>query len=99
MASGNKYTHSTFFYTTDNVYYAGDLTRDMVLALDFAAFRAPRVEVQARPLSLNGGIAAVDLIASMVSTDINLPLVVAILAFLLAFGLPHIRAERARGTF
>ena len=28
----------------------------------------------------------------------NLPLVVAIMAFLLAFGLSHIRAERARGT-
>jgi hypothetical protein len=28
----------------------------------------------------------------------NLPLVVAIMAFLLAFGLSHIRAERARGA-
>lgn len=28
----------------------------------------------------------------------NLPLVVAIMAFLLAFGLAHIRAERARGA-
>ena len=70
MASGNKYTHGTFFYTTDNVYYAGDLTRDMMFALDFAAFRAPRVEVQLNPLSLNGGIAAIDLIASMVTTEI-----------------------------
>lgn len=70
MASGNQYTHGTFFYTTDNVYYAGDLTRDMMFALDFAAFSAPRVEVQLSPLSLNGGIAAIDLISSMVSTDI-----------------------------
>ena len=28
----------------------------------------------------------------------NLPLVVAIMAFLVAFGLSHIRAERARGA-
>ena len=70
MASGNKYTHGTFFYTTDGVFYAGDLTRDMMFALDFAAFKAPRVEVQLAPLSLNGGIAALDLISSMVTTDI-----------------------------
>ncbi|MDC7784766.1 hypothetical protein PQJ75_00675 [Rhodoplanes sp. TEM] len=70
MASGNKYTHGTFFYTTDGVFYSGDLTRDMMFAVDFAAFRAPRVEVQLTPLMLNGGIAAVDILAPMVVTEI-----------------------------
>lgn len=70
MASGNQYTHGTFFYTTDNVFYAGDLTRDMMFALDFAQFSAPRVEVQLAPLSLSGGMAAIDLMAAMVTSSV-----------------------------
>lgn len=70
MASGNKYTHGTFFYTTDGSFFAGDLTRDMMFALDFAQFRASRVEVQLTPMSLSGGIAAIDIMTSMVTSTV-----------------------------
>jgi hypothetical protein len=70
MASGNKYAQGTFFYSTDGVFYAGDLTRDLMFALDFAQFRNPRVEIQMSPLQLSGGIAAIDILAPMVQTEI-----------------------------
>lgn len=70
MASGNKYSQGTFFYTTDNVFYAGDLTKDLMFAIDFASFASPRVEVQLAPLSLSGGITDIDILCPMVSTNV-----------------------------
>lgn len=66
MASGDSYSQGTFFYSTDGAFYAGDLTRDMMLDLHFARFDYPRVVIDMQPLQLDGGIAAIDIIAPMI---------------------------------
>lgn len=66
MASGNGYAQGTFFYSTDGAYYQGDLTRDMMLQLQFARFTYPRVVIDLQPLQLDGGIAALDINADMI---------------------------------
>lgn len=66
MASGNSYAQGTFFYSTDGAFYQGDLTRDLMLELQFARFNAPRVEIALQPLQLDGGIAAIDILADTI---------------------------------
>ncbi len=67
MAEGNAYAGGTFFYTTDGDYHVGDLTKDMMLDLYFAQFHHPRVVVDMQPLNLDGGIADIDLLASLIA--------------------------------
>ncbi|MEI2387475.1 hypothetical protein [Breoghania sp. JC706] len=69
MADGGDYLAGTFFYSTDGAYYAGDITKDMMFGLRFAKFATSRVAVDLQPLNLNGGIAGIDLLSSMVVPD------------------------------
>ena len=65
LASGTRYAQGTLFYSTDGAFYQGDLTRDLMFAIDCAEFEANRIEVEMDALSLSGGIAAIDLLADM----------------------------------
>lgn len=67
LAGGGSYVQGTFGYTTDGAYYDGDLTKDLMMKVYFAQFRQSRVVVELNPLSLSGGIAAIDVIAGMVA--------------------------------
>lgn len=63
IATTNAFTQGTFFYSTDGVYQMGDLTKDMMFELYFATFAASRVSIQLNPISLSGGVSAVDILA------------------------------------
>ncbi|WP_018183987.1 hypothetical protein [Kaistia granuli] len=67
VATGGAYVQGTFGYTTDGAYYDGDLTKDLMMKVYFAQFRQSRVVVELNPLSLSGGIAAIDVIAGLVA--------------------------------
>jgi hypothetical protein len=66
---GTQYSEGTLFYSTDGAFFQGDLTRDLRLGLNFARFRAARVEVPFTPLSLSGGITDIDINADVVVPD------------------------------
>lgn len=66
MAHGQTYLDGTFFYSTDGAYYQGDLTKDLMLELWGAKFRAPQVTVELEALNLDGGMRAIDLLAAMI---------------------------------
>lgn len=73
MTSGESYIDGTFFYSTDGVFYLGDLTKDLMLRVYGAAFTNPQCTVEFAGLNLDGGIRAVDLTANTIvpnSTDI-----------------------------
>lgn len=69
MAGAGSYTQGTFFYSTDGVYFQGDLTKDLMFDLDFAAFAYPRVVINLNPLNLDGGIADIDVLAECVEPE------------------------------
>lgn len=73
MASGQNYLDGTFFYSTDGAYFQGDLTKDMMLEVWGARFRAPQVAIELAALNLDGGIKNIDILAGMIvpeSTDL-----------------------------
>jgi hypothetical protein len=66
MAYGQEYVDGTFYYSTDGVYYLGDLTKDLMLRLYGAKFRAPQVVIEFTALNLDGGIQGIDILAQTV---------------------------------
>jgi hypothetical protein len=66
ISTTGAYTQGTMFYSTDGVYQMGDLTKDLMFELYFCSFAAPRVSIQLNPISLSGGIAAIDILAQSV---------------------------------
>ncbi len=66
LATGQGYLDGTFFYSTDGAYYIGDLTKDMMLRIYGAKFRAPQVTIEFDAINLDGGIRTIDLIAPMI---------------------------------
>jgi hypothetical protein len=69
LANGSRYAQGTLFYSTDGEYYQGDLTKDLMFAIDCAEFEANRIEVEMDALSLSGGISDIDLMAQMAVPD------------------------------
>lgn len=67
LATGNKYLEGSYFQSTDGAWFQGDLTRDVPLELVFADFRAPRTEVQMQPITLENGIANVDILCEAIT--------------------------------
>jgi hypothetical protein len=65
MTSGQSYVDGTFFYSTDSIYYQGDLTKDMMLQVFGAKFAASQVTIPFAALNLDGGIRDLDIIAEM----------------------------------
>ena len=63
MTSGQSYLDGTFFYSTDGIYYMGDLTKDMMLQVYGAQFAASQVAIEFAPINLDGGFRDVDILA------------------------------------
>jgi len=63
MAAGQSYLDGTFFYSTDGIYYQGDLTKDMMLEVYGAKFRSSQVAIEFAPISLDGGFRTIDILA------------------------------------
>lgn len=65
MASGQKYLDGTFYYSTDGIYYQGDLTKDMMIQVWGAYFNNSQVTIEFAPINLDGGFRDVDITAAM----------------------------------
>ncbi|WP_029083406.1 hypothetical protein [Bradyrhizobium sp. th.b2] len=63
MTSGQSYLDGTFFYSTDGIYYQGDLTKDMMLLVYGAAFPSAQVAIEFAPITLDGGFRTIDILA------------------------------------
>lgn len=62
LAQGSRYAQGTLFYSTDGAFFQGDLTKDLMFAIDCAEFAYNRVEVEMDALSLSGGLTDIDLL-------------------------------------
>ncbi|MGJ4945066.1 hypothetical protein ACQR1W_31185 [Bradyrhizobium sp. HKCCYLS1011] len=63
MTSGQSYLDGTFFYSTDGIYYMGDLTKDMMIQVYGAQFASSQVAIEFAPINLDGGFRDVDILA------------------------------------
>ena len=71
---GDNYPQGTFFTVVDGAYMQGDGARDLVFSLYAAKFSSSRAVINLGPLSLDGGIAAIDILADTIkpaSTDLT----------------------------
>lgn len=66
MAYGQSYLDGTFFYSTDGVYYLGDLIRDMMIEVWGARFNASQVTIEFAPINLDGGFRDIDITAGTI---------------------------------
>lgn len=62
MTSGQAYLDGTFFYSTDGIYYQGDLTKDMMIQVYGAQFTSAQVAIEFAPINLDGGFRTVDIL-------------------------------------
>lgn len=62
MTSGQSYLDGTFFYSTDGIYYMGDLTKDMMIQVYGAQFASSQVAIEFAPINLDGGFRDVDIL-------------------------------------
>ena len=65
MVTGQAYLDGTFFYSTDGVYYQGDLTKDLMFRLWGARFENPQVAIEFEVINLDGGLRFIDILAEM----------------------------------
>ncbi|WP_316196568.1 hypothetical protein [Bradyrhizobium sp. SZCCHNS3053] len=63
MTSGQSYLDGTFFYSTDGIYYMGDLTKDMMIQVYGAKFASSQVAIEFAPINLDGGFRDIDILA------------------------------------
>ncbi|ARQ95336.1 hypothetical protein [Bradyrhizobium phage BDU-MI-1] len=62
MTSGQAYLDGTFFYSTDGIYYQGDLTKDMMIQVYGAKFASAQVAIEFAPINLDGGFRTIDIL-------------------------------------
>lgn len=62
MTSGQSYLDGTFFYSTDGIYYMGDLTKDMMIQVYGAQFASSQVAIEFAPINLDGGFRDIDIL-------------------------------------
>lgn len=65
MYGGQNYLDGTFYYSTDGIYYQGDLTKDLIMQIRGAQFNASQVTIEFAPINLDGGLRHVDILAEM----------------------------------
>jgi hypothetical protein len=65
MVSGQTYLDGTFFYSTDGIYYQGDLTKDLMMQVWGAYFNNSQVTIEFAPINLDGGFRNIDILAAM----------------------------------
>jgi hypothetical protein len=71
---GTNFPQGTLFYVLDGAYQQGDGTRDLCFSLYMAKFAASRAVIDMQPLSLAGGMTAIDILAEAIapkSTDLT----------------------------
>jgi hypothetical protein len=56
MSDKGTYAGGTFFYSTDNAWFQGDLLKDLMFKVNFARFERTYLQVLMTPLDLSGGI-------------------------------------------
>lgn len=66
IVEGNVFPSGTFFYVLDGAYQQGDATKDLAFDLYGCEFASARAAIELGALSLNGGIATIDIIAPAV---------------------------------
>jgi hypothetical protein len=66
IVEGNVFPGGTFFYVLDGAYQQGDATKDLAFDLYACEFASARAAIELGALSLNGGIATIDVIAPSV---------------------------------
>lgn len=66
VVDNNKYAEGQFFYNLNEFWFMGDAARDLAFQLLFAEFEATRIEVQMQPLTLENGIANIDLLVEAI---------------------------------
>lgn len=64
--SANNYTQGTLFYSSDQAWFEGDLTKDLMFSINGAAFDRARIEVNLESLSLADGITDLDIATEMI---------------------------------
>lgn len=69
IVSGSTYLQGALFYNSDGSYFNADLTKDLMLNLYFAKFNVSFAQVNLNPISLSGGIADIDLLASLIRPE------------------------------
>jgi hypothetical protein len=65
MTSGQSYLDGTFFYSTDGIYFQGDLTKDFMIEVWGAKFGSAQVAIEFAPINLDGGFRDIDILAEM----------------------------------
>jgi hypothetical protein len=65
MVTGQKYLDGTFFYSTDGLYYQGDLTKDLMIQVWGAYFNNSQVTIEFAPINLDGGFRNIDILCNM----------------------------------
>ena len=66
VVQNNKYAEGQFFYNLNEFWFMADAARDLSFQLLFAEFASTRAEVQMEPLTLENGIANIDLLVEAV---------------------------------
>lgn len=61
--AGANFTQGTLFYVLDGAYQQGDATRDLMFTLFACKFAASRAVIEMQPLTLTGGLTAIDILA------------------------------------
>ena len=69
MAAGQGFLDGTFFYSTDGIYYQGNLTKDMMLQVWGAKFDNAQVAIEFSAINLDGGLRDIDILAEQWVTD------------------------------
>jgi hypothetical protein len=69
MTYGQSYLDGTFFYSTDSVYYQGDLMRDLMFEVWGAKFNASQVTIEFGAINLDGGIRNIDILAGCIQPE------------------------------
>ncbi|MBZ9576729.1 hypothetical protein [Modicisalibacter sp. MOD 31.J] len=62
FAKGTEYTQGILCYSQDREFFIEASDRDLMMRLNFAKFRAPRVAIQLKALELAGGIHDIDML-------------------------------------
>jgi hypothetical protein len=66
MFGGQEYLDGTFYYSTDGIYYQGDLTKDLMMQIWGARFDNSQVTIEFAPINLDGGLRHVDILCEMI---------------------------------
>ncbi|TCT41145.1 hypothetical protein [Martelella mediterranea] len=62
-ADGSAFLGGNLFTSTDGIYFDGDVTRDLIMGIDFCAFEITQMPIRLNSWQLTGGIESIDILA------------------------------------